>query len=228
MGGQTTSTRELVRLVQAAERVGADYVQVSPPFYFAHTEGDFLEYVLAGRGRRRRRPHRLQHVLDEHRRLERAGRAARRLPNVVGLKWSTPDAAMMTFEDVVSRFSTRFAIIDNQMPLRDQPHAGRPGDRDPRRQLLAAVRRRLWEMLEAGAYAEAQREMVRVCMPFMLLWGEMEAYTGGDGYLDKLCMELVGLPRAAAARPRETCATEFRDKARQMLLACGVPGVAGA
>src|SRR5215813_7145801 len=45
MGGQTTSTLELVRLVQAAEKIGAEYVQVSPPFYFAHTEEDFYEYV---------------------------------------------------------------------------------------------------------------------------------------------------------------------------------------
>ncbi len=43
VGGQTTSTLELIRLVKAAAAVGADYVQVSPPFYFAHTEGDFLE-----------------------------------------------------------------------------------------------------------------------------------------------------------------------------------------
>ena len=48
MGGQTTSTLELVRLVKAAASVGADYVQVSPPFYHAHTEGDFLDHILAG------------------------------------------------------------------------------------------------------------------------------------------------------------------------------------
>lgn len=30
-------------------------------------------------------------------------------------------------------------------------------------------------------------------MPYMMLWQEMETYTSGDGYLDKLCMELVGL-----------------------------------
>src|SRR6266508_3576700 len=47
MGAQTTSTRELVELVRAAEQIGAGYVQVSPPYYFAHTEGDFYDYVLA-------------------------------------------------------------------------------------------------------------------------------------------------------------------------------------
>ena len=37
MGAQTASTLELIRLAQAAERLGAEYVQVSPPFYFRHT-----------------------------------------------------------------------------------------------------------------------------------------------------------------------------------------------
>src|SRR2546422_10752842 len=44
MGAQTTSTRELVQLARAAERLGAEYIQVSPPFYFQHTDQDFYEY----------------------------------------------------------------------------------------------------------------------------------------------------------------------------------------
>ena len=48
VGGQTTSTLELQRLIRAAATVGADYVQVSPPFYHGHTEGDFLDHILAG------------------------------------------------------------------------------------------------------------------------------------------------------------------------------------
>src|ERR1700677_911236 len=47
MGAQTTSTRELVRLARAAESLGYDFIQVSCPFYFNHTEGDFLDYVRA-------------------------------------------------------------------------------------------------------------------------------------------------------------------------------------
>ena len=50
MGGQTTSTREIIQLARAAERIGADYLQVSPPFYFEHTEGDFEEHILAAAG----------------------------------------------------------------------------------------------------------------------------------------------------------------------------------
>jgi dihydrodipicolinate synthase/N-acetylneuraminate lyase len=41
MGAQTASTRELVQLARAAKRLGVDAIQVSPPFYFSHTQDDF-------------------------------------------------------------------------------------------------------------------------------------------------------------------------------------------
>ena len=46
-GGQSTSTLELVRLAQAAQSMGFDFLQVSCPFYFTHTEADFEEFVMA-------------------------------------------------------------------------------------------------------------------------------------------------------------------------------------
>ena len=83
----------------------------------------------------------------------------------------------------------------------------------------------MWELLESGQYAEAQREMVRVVMPFMTLWSELEAYTAGDGFMDKLCIELVGLPSSRCRPPTRDVRPQFRAKARDMLLASGVPGI---
>src|SRR5262249_46544110 len=47
MGAQTTSTLELRRLAKTAATAGAEYIQVSCPFYFTHTEEDFFEHVAA-------------------------------------------------------------------------------------------------------------------------------------------------------------------------------------
>ena len=47
LGGQTTSTLELEKLAQLAEQNGFDFLQVSCPFYFMHTEDDFIEYIRA-------------------------------------------------------------------------------------------------------------------------------------------------------------------------------------
>lgn len=61
-------------------------------------------------------------------------------------------------------------------------------------QLLANWGLQRGDLLEARPYETAQHNLVRVGMQFTELWQEMRHYTGGDGYLDKPCMELVGLP----------------------------------
>ncbi len=225
MGAQTTSTAELVRLAKAAERVGADFIQVSPPFYFAPTEGDFFEYVQAGAD-----------AADVGLIIYNTfwtgfgvstGMVERltEVPNVVGLKWSTPDAAMMTFEDVVERFAGRFAIIDNQNRYVTSHMLGARAIEIHAANYWPQFGVRMWELLEARDYAAAQTEMVRVVKPFMQLWAEMETFTVGDGFLDKLCMELVGLKSSRCRPPTRDVRSEYRDAARRMLLACGVPGV---
>ncbi|HTO80649.1 MAG TPA: dihydrodipicolinate synthase family protein, partial [Methylomirabilota bacterium] len=90
MGAQTTSTLELKRLAKTAARLGAEFIQVSCPFYFTHTEEDFFEYVAAA-----------AEAADigiiiyntfwtsaavSFKTVERLAQ----IPNVVGLKWATP------------------------------------------------------------------------------------------------------------------------------------------
>ena len=225
MGAQTTSTLELVRLARAAERLGAEYIQVSPPYYFAHTEEDFYEYVVAAAeaadvglvvyntfwtsyG-----------VSDEM--VERLARVR----NVIGLKWSMPDKGTMEFEQVISRFADRFSIIDNQMRFVTSHMLGARGIEVHVCNYWPQWGMRLWNLLETRRYIEAQQELVRVALPFMALWREMEHYTGGDGYLDKLCMELVGLGSSRCRPPTRDVREKCREKARQMLLQCGVPDV---
>ncbi|MGH9245336.1 MAG: dihydrodipicolinate synthase family protein [Acidimicrobiales bacterium] len=227
VGAQTTSTRELVELARAAERIGAEYVQVSPPFYFPHTEDDFYEHVLAA-----------AEAADvgiiiyntfwtscsvSSEAIERlAG-----LPNVVGLKWTTADTGFMEFEQVVSRFAARLSIIDNQLRFVISHILGARGVEVHVCNYWPEWGIRLWNLLESQRYVEAQHELVRVVMPFMALWREMEAYTGGDGYLDKLCMELVGLGSSRCRPPTRDVRPMYRDRARQLLVECGVPGIVG-
>jgi dihydrodipicolinate synthase/N-acetylneuraminate lyase len=133
---------------------------------------------------------------------------------------------MMTFEGVVSTFSKRFAIIDNQMRYVTSHILGGRSIEIHQGNYWPQFAVGLWQMLERGDYAEAQRQMVKVCMPFMDLWVKIEGeYTGGDGYLDKLCMELVGLPSSRNRPPTRDVRERYREQARQMLIATGVPNV---
>ena len=68
--------------------------------------------------------------------------------------------------------------------------------------------------------------LVDEAMPFYKLWIEIEkGYTSGDGYLDKLCMELVGLDSSRCRPPTRDVRELYRERCRQMMLATGVPGV---
>ena len=228
MGGQTTSTQELQRLVRAAERLGASYVQVSPPFYFDTTEDDFYEHVVAGADAG------AVGLILYNTFWTSLGMSARmvervaEIPHVVGLKWATPDIGFMAFEQVVTRFASRFSIIDNQMRYVISHMLGARSIEIHQGNYWPQFAVAMWHLLERGDYVTAQRELVRVAMPYMMLWGEMEAFTAGDGYLDKLCMELVGLPSSRSRPPTRDVRPLFRERCRQMLLGAGVPNVVGA
>ena len=213
MGGQTTSTRELVQLAKAAERIGADYLQVSPPFYFEHTEGDFEEHILAAAGAADVGLIVYNTFWTSLGHVERDGRAAGRDPQRGQPQVVDPGHRGDGLR--ADRQPLLRPLRDHRQPdaLRDQPHPGRPLDRDPRRATTGRSGRvGLWQMLERGEYAEAQREMVRVAMPFMALWSEMESFTSGDGYLDKLCMELVGLDSSRSRPPTRDVRPLFREQ----------------
>jgi dihydrodipicolinate synthase/N-acetylneuraminate lyase len=229
VGGQTLSTLELRKLAQAAEAVGADYLQVSPPFYHSHTEGDFLDHILDGAASA---DVGLIVYNTYWTSLGLSSTLVQRLvdvPNVVSIKWATPDNAMMTFEGIVSQFSGRFAFIDNQMRYVTSHILGARSIEIHQGNYWPQFAVGLWQLLERGEYAEAQRQMVKVCMPFMDLWVKIESeYTGGDGYLDKLAMELVGLPSSRNRPPTRDVRERYREQCRQMLLATGVPNVVGA
>ena len=225
MGGQTTSTLELVRLVRAAEQVGAEYVQVSPPFYFAHTEEDFYEYVVAAANAADVGLIIYNTFWTSYGVSSEVVERLTQLPNVIGLKWSMPDKGNMEFEQVISKFSDQFSIIDNQMRFVVSHMLGARGIEVHVCNYWPQWGVKMWNLLETQQYIEAQKELIHVAMPFMALWQEMEQYTSGDGYLDKLCMELIGIGSSRCRPPTREVRAKYREKARKMLVEAGVPEV---
>jgi dihydrodipicolinate synthase/N-acetylneuraminate lyase len=227
MGGQTTSTLELVRLVKGAAAIGADFVQVSPPFYFGHTEDDFYEYVVAAASAAD------VGLIIYNTYWTSVGVTSSlverlvEIPNVVGLKWSTPDNGKMAFEQIVSRYARRFAIIDNQLRYVTSHILGARAIEIHVANYWPQWAVQMWQLLESHSYVDAQRELVRVAMPFMELWAEIDGYTGGDGFLDKLCVELVGLGSSRCRPPTRDVRPKYREQARRMLEATGVPSFVG-
>jgi 4-hydroxy-tetrahydrodipicolinate synthase len=116
MGAQTTSTLELQRLARTAKRLGAKFIQVSCPFCFTHTEGDFEDYVRTAAESDPELGIILCNTFWTSQNLS-FGMIERlaEISNVIGLKWATPRIDAMEFEDVASHFSERFTTIDKTL-----------------------------------------------------------------------------------------------------------------
>jgi dihydrodipicolinate synthase/N-acetylneuraminate lyase len=226
MGAQSTSTRELVRLARAAAHCGASYIQVSCPFYFSHTEEDFFEYVAAAADA-------ADVGIIVYNTFWTSAAVSMRMveklaaiPNVIGLKWATPRTDAMEFEDVIVNFADRLAIIDNHLQFATSHMLGARSFEVHLCNYWPEWGVRLIENLTAGAYEAVQLALVREAMPFYKLWTEIEkTFTSGDGYLDKLCMELVGLDSSRCRPPTRDIRERYRERARAMLRATGVPRV---
>lgn len=226
-GGQSTSTLELVRLAQAAQSMGFDFLQVSCPFYFTHTEADFEEFVLAAAEAAPKIGIIVYNTFWTSTSLSfgMIDRLAK-IDNVVGLKWATPRTDAMEFEDVTSNFSQRFTIIDNNLffPYSAMPALGARSFEVHLCNYWPEWGIKLIDEVKAQNFAEIARMMVEEAMPFYKLWVEIEkGYTSGDGYLDKLCMELIGLPSSRCRPPTRDVRQNYRAKTLAMMRAAGVP-----
>jgi len=231
-GAQTTSTLELARLAGAAQRMGFDFIQVSCPFYFTHTEADFEEFVKAAADAAPEVGIIIYNTFwtasgVSFSMIERLSQ----LENVVGLKWAAPRTDAMEFEDVCSHFSGRFTVIDNNLlfAFSAMPSLGARAFESHLCNFWPAWGVRLVERVRAGNYTDIARMMTAQAMPWYKLWVEIEnQYTSGDGYLDKLCMELVGLPSSRCRPPTRDIRRAYREKTRAMLRAIGVPNLVEA
>ena len=231
MGAQTTSTMELRRLAKAAERLGCEFIQVSCPFYFLHTEEDFYEYVCeaadaADIG-----------IILYNTFWTSAGvsfglveRLVERVPALVGLKWACPRTDAMEFEDVVSTFSPRLTLIDNHLMFA----------------LSAMLGAKAFEVHLANYWPEWGIKLIDAVDGGPLAGDPAHAGRRGDAVLQALDRDREGLHLAVTAistscawswsastssrcRPPTRDVRElYRERCRQMMLATGVPGVVAA
>ena len=229
VGAQTTSTMELQRLAQAAEKIGASFIQVSCPFYFNHTQDDFYEHILAVS-----RSAKIGLIIYNTfwTSAEVSFGMVERLieiPQVVGLKWATKRSVAMEFEDVVQTFSSKLTVIDNDLLFPISHMLGAKAFEVHLCNHWPEWGVKLLATLEAGDYKQVELDMIKEALPYYRLWKKIEqTYTVGDGFVDKLCMELIGLPSSRCRPPTRDIREQYREEARQMLIQCGTPRVIAA
>ena len=223
LGVQSTDPREVATLARGAKRLGAVAIQASPPFYEIPTEDDVYEFMTTLASAAdiaivyyttywtgfRISMDLIDRMID--------------IPQMVGLKWASP--SVHEFDRGLRRFSSRLCVIDNQLDFVKSHMLGARGVNVHPANYFPAWGVQFWNLLETGRYREAQESMTRVIAPCYDLYGEIGKFTGGEGHLDKLCLELVGLDSSRCRPPIRDIRDRFREQARTMLLECGVPNV---
>ncbi len=223
LGAQTTNQRELIALATGAERIGCVAVQAAAPFYEVPTDDDVMEW--------------LQAISDHaqvgiifyatpwtgfHTSLDFVGRLTE-APGVIAIKWYSPQQSI--FERAQREFSEKIMFIDNSLQYVLAHSLGARGINLHASNYWPEWGQQLWEMLEAERYAEAHREIARVVQPFYDLGTEVAKFTGGEGHLDKICLEYVGLEGGRCRPPTRDIRPIFAEKVRQMAERCGVPQI---
>ncbi|MBP88024.1 MAG: hypothetical protein CMJ64_15080 [Planctomycetaceae bacterium] len=225
VGAQDTSTMRVLELARFAESIGADGIQVGPPYYYPPSSEDIFALFQA--------------ISDEaaipmvvyntwwtgaHADLG-YDRIAKLLDiaNVGALKWSSPDA--FVYEGVLKSFSDKIAIIDNQLCEILSHMMGAVGFVSHPPQAWPEYGLRLWATLEEGCYAEALGMLLRFRNPYYRLFFQAYEYSGSEGHFDKAILELVGERGGPPRPPGRPLPAKLVEAIRQMLLDAGVPGV---
>jgi 4-hydroxy-tetrahydrodipicolinate synthase len=221
-GAQTLSTREAVEIARHAQSVGATALQVSPPFYYPPTDDDVYEHFLAIA---RAAPDvgiiayntywlGYQLSLDMIERLTG-------IPQVVAVKWATPDP--IDHQVGILRFSDRLGMIDNQLlPVLTVMLGGSGANLHPA-MFWPEWGARIWGLLADRKWDEAQEEVNRLLLPYYEIIQDIERVTGGEGHIDKLALELIGLPGGRCRPPTRRLPPIFKERLRSLLLNAGAP-----
>jgi dihydrodipicolinate synthase/N-acetylneuraminate lyase len=220
-GAQSLDVRDCIALCQLCEDLGIDAVQISGPFYYGGHPGDVVAWM------------------EELARHTRVGFALYNnwytgydmpldlieklleIPNVVGLKWSSPDIEM--FQAGVRRFASRLAVVNNTFVTILGHMLGCPAFISHFPNFYPEFCWRVWDLMEARAYGEAQTLFERVMTPYRELIAPIMRQTAGEAVFVRPAMAAVGLNGGHSRLPsRDTVVTpEIREGFRRLLSAVG-------
>ena len=221
-GAQTLGTREAVEIARHAQSVGATALQVSPPFYYPPTDDDVYEHFAAianaapdlGIIAYNTYWHGYRLSLEMIERLTN-------IPQVVALKWASPDT--IEYHVALQRFSDRLGIIDNQLLLVLNQMLGGSGANLHPAMFWPEWGARICELLTDCNWDEAQTEVSRVLLPYYEIIQDIDLVTGGEGHIDKLALELIGLPGGRCRPPTRPLPPIFKERLHALLSEIGAP-----
>ncbi len=222
VGAQTSNTREAMQVAQHAQDIGAAALQVSPPYYYVPSDDDVYEHVaaIARAAPRVGIVFYTTYWLGYKPTLAMLERLAE-IPQVACVKWSSSD--LLEYQFMLLRLSSRLGIIDNQlMPVYNQMMGGSGVNVHPAL-LWPEWGVRIWSLLEARDWEQAQAEVRRVLLPYYDIIGDISKTHAGEGNIEKMGLELLGMDGGPSRPPMRPLPPMHKERLRQYCLEVGLP-----
>ncbi len=222
VGAQTSNTREAIQVAQHAQDIGAAALQVSPPYYYVPSDDDVYEHVaaIARAAPRVGIVFYTTYWLGYKPTLAMLERLAE-IPQVACVKWSSSD--LLEYQFMLLRLSSRLGIIDNQlMPVYNQMMGGSGVNVHPAL-LWPEWGVRIWSLLEARDWEQAQAEVRRVLLPYYDIIGDISKTHAGEGNIEKMGLELLGMDGGPSRPPMRPLPPMHKERLRQYCLEVGLP-----
>ncbi len=197
IGVQHTNPVESIELAKHAEKIGADGVQASPPYYYRPTDADVYEHFKA-----------LDSSIDIPIMVyntywqgfnissELLAKLVK-LKRVVCVKWSAP--SIFEYEKGFRILSDDVIFIDNAASPVVSSVLGAKGFISHEANFWPEHELRLQSLLEEGKYDEAKEMIAKLNHPFYDFRVRMGSRKGGEAHVIKAAMDIVGL---SGGRPR--------------------------
>ncbi|MBM3934931.1 MAG: dihydrodipicolinate synthase family protein [SAR202 cluster bacterium] len=217
-------TKRCIEDAKRAQDLGAIGLQISPPVFNAPTDADNLRHFEA-----------LSNAIDIGILIYcRAGMPGGDImpeifkkmydfEKVIGIKWGPP--AGVPYE-AIYELAGHFNIIDNRrQPVLNHKLGGcgfvqNSTDVHPEHSF------KVWDLLEAKRYDEAQAEYNAVEKPLWDFYTRIRQTNGGQGRLKKAMMALLGRPMGVSRPPSLPLSPEETADLRKLLISFGWPVVA--
>ena len=143
------------------------------------------------------------------------------LPNSVGVKWASPSIDI--FQAGIRRLSPHVTVVNNTFNTVLGHMLGSRCFVSHWPNFFPEFCWELWELMEAGSYAAAQKSFDRVNTPYQALVAEIARATAGEGVFVRPAMAAVGLNGGYSRLPsRDVAVTpEIRERFKQLLTEVG-------
>lgn len=217
-GCMLSSTSTCARLCSEYQKLGADGVQLSPPYYYEPSEEEYLDHyrtcaesapelgIVAYNS--------WWNSIDVQ--PDTLGKLTE-VPNVIGIKWSSPSAH--NYRKGIELYSGRFSFIDNQIT-----HTGTLGFMLGTRGFVSSVPNfapgydlQLLQLLEAQEWDSALVKMREFIIPLYEYIGKMyERGLHGEGSHWKACCEIGGRAIGPPRPPHRPYTEEEKEGLREI------------